>query len=240
MCARSQSLRRTRATRRPALAVAISVVVGWWAVGSPCMAGVDWISGNGQLVDPPASVAENVLTDNVNPFVFDERSDYVLPAAIAVDWDASIASDGHIVEGTGFFPGVIPAGTAVDSIFFHYDTEGQTLGMVQTVIVTDAPILGVILTPDLLDDSDGTLGAPGTFYPNSIDFRGTAGQVSEADEVLISPDLMSVTIISAVEAVFDQLRIITAPSVPEPSALALWLAAGTLGIALAHRRRDTA
>ena len=51
---------------------------------------------------------------------------------------------------------------------------------------------------------------------------------------------MSITIYSTVEAVFDQLRVITAPGVPEPSALALWLATGALGLALGRRRRGVA
>ncbi len=226
----------TRTTCRLDLATSVGVVIGWLVVVAPSAAGVLAVAGNGQLIDPPSSVAQDVLTDNVSAMVFEERSGYTLPTAIGVDWDASIATDGNILEGIGLFPGVIPAGTVVDSFFVHYDTDAQLLGSTLTFVVTDAPILGVILTPDLLDDSDGTLGAPGTFYPGSFDFRGTAGQASEADQVLISFDLMSITIYSTVEAVFDQLRVITAPGVPEPSALALWLAGSALGLALGRKR----
>ena len=127
---------RSRVTHRWYLAAGIGVAVGWLASASPCIAGVLYISGQADLIAPPASVDQNVLTDNSRAVVFEERTGYVLPVAVGVEWDASLATNGDIQEGFGFFPGVIPAGTAVDSFFFHFDTVGQTLGYNSTTIFT--------------------------------------------------------------------------------------------------------
>jgi len=232
----AKSWRRGWLSRRAGWIATLVMIPAAWTTPS-ADAGILGFSGDVALIMPPPSVESEQLLPNdmAGSFLFLERERYTLPTAVDVDWDSSIATNGQIEEGTGFFPGTIAAGTAVDSIYFHFDTPLQALGGVVVTVATDSPILGVIVTPSLLDASDTVLGAPGTAYPTGLDFRGTAGQVNEADRILISPNLDLIEIFSQVEVVLDGIRIITAP-IPEPASLTL-VALGLIGTYLRGSRR---
>ncbi len=191
---------------------------------------------NANLVPAPPSTVQEALYGGAN--VFEEQHDVLLGAPLQVDIsDPGIP--GVYSTGDSYAPGVIPAGTRVSSFFIHYDTPGVNVGEGEFLINTDADILGVILTDNLLDASDPILGNAGTIYPTGLQLRGTTSDPTEGnDKVTVGffNDVTSRTLIinMQVGAVLDQIRVITA--VPEPSGIVL--AAMALGsLALFARRR---
>lgn len=214
----------------PSTWVAALAVVLIVADAARAEAGILSVSARGAIIPPPASVASGALEDPDTIFVFQERSNFVLPSDVSVDMSMP-----GTVNFAGMFatPGVVLAGTRVDSIFVHYDTPQIMLGMRAVQVFMDRPILGVILSDQLLDDSDAILGAPGTGYPGGLMFRGTTGPVGAPMEGFDSvgyapgsPVPGSVALLGVrmeVEHVLDGVRVLTVPTVPEPPASALSL-----------------
>jgi hypothetical protein len=190
----------------------------------------------GSLIPAPASVADDVLVDHGD--VFEEQNDVVLGVPLHTDTNGFL----HGIPGrytTGIVvldPGVIPAGTTVSSIMIHFDHVPAPLAFTDSAafnVFTDEDIIGVILSDDLLDESDLIVGAPGTIYPHGLALRGTTVDPTEGDDdiaVGVPGDVVggysqSVFVLSMeVGAVLDEMRIITTPHVPEPPTASLFAA----------------
>ena len=120
----------------------------------------------GSLIPAPPSVDDNVLLDNGD--VFEEQNDIVLGAPLHTDTNGFL----HGIPGryvTGFDvlnPGVIPAGTTVSSFMIHFDHIPSPLNFVDSAafnVYTDEDIIGVIVSDDLLDESDLIVGTLARF-----------------------------------------------------------------------------
>ena len=103
------------------------------------------------LIPAPASTVAEALLGGTH--VFEEKHDVTLGAGLNVDVGLS-GIPGVYQTGDAYAPGVIPAGTHVNSFFVHFDTPGVNHQSMQVFIQTDVDILGVILSDDLLDASD--------------------------------------------------------------------------------------
>ncbi len=114
-------------------------------------------------------------------------------------------------------PGLPAAGTTVYSVLLHFDpnlsglpfslTEGIAL---QATIAFDQPILGVYVTSDALNATDGVFGAVGVAYPTEsardMEFN------YDGDTYAVSPDrsTLSFTAFGHNGGRFDQARILLA------------------------------
>ena len=206
----------------------------------------------GSLIPAPSSVADDVLLDNGD--VFEEQNDIVLGVPLHTDTNGFLHGiPGRYETGLDVLnPGVIPAGTTVSSIMIHFDHIPSPLNFTDSAafnVYTDEDIIGMIVSDDLLDQSDLIVGAPGTIYPQGLALRGTTVDPLEGDDdiaVGVPGDVAggysrSVFVLSMeVGAVLDEMRIITTPHVPEPATLSLLLsAAATVALRYAGRRVRT-
>jgi hypothetical protein len=204
----------------------------------------------GSLIPAPPSVADNVLLDNGD--VFEEQNDIVLPVDLHTDSDGyGQGIPGRYITGSDILhPGVIPAGTTVSSIMIHFDhIPVQPFDAVDSAafwVITDEPIIGVIVSDDLLDDSDAIVGADGTIYPHGLALRGTTVDPTEGDDDILvgfpgdGPNGSYSVVVYSMEvgAVLDEMRIITSP-VPEPTSAMLGVvaAATLLGFGAVRSKR---
>ena len=130
----------------------------------------------------------------------------------------------------------------------HFDHIPSPLNFVDSAafnVYTDEDIIGVIVSDDLLDESDLIVGAPGTIYPHGLALRGTTVDPLEGNDdiaVGVPGDIpagysRSVFVLSMeVGAVLDEMRIITMPHVPEPPT---WLLLSAGAACVWFRRRHS-
>jgi sugar lactone lactonase YvrE len=166
-------------------------------------------------ITPPPSVQLDGLESNQSAFFFAERVSFVLPSAIAVD----ASSPGTYNSFGSLTPGIIPAGTVVDSFFLHADPFDPNNGVFYSGSLSfDNPILGVIALSGGLDQTDAILGAPGTLYPIPGSEPARGFELGSPDMFVISADRKTLTFSNAAAGADDQLRIVTAASPPLPVA----------------------
>jgi uncharacterized repeat protein (TIGR01451 family) len=180
------------------------------AFSTVVMAGAAITGSTGQVIrltTPPASVALNKLENATSTYAFDEAQGKTLTSAIAVD---------AVNPGTyTTFPAgsaKIAAGTVVDSHLIHSDIPSRNFTSHRTGSVTfSQDILGVVASTAKLASSD-TLGAPGTTYAGTTQWRGLEssenGFSSLGDKFTISTDKRTVTF-DINTFVMDELRVIT-------------------------------
>ena len=202
------------------MASALAVIV----TACPAQAGFVSVTSNVTLLGtPPASVQPDQLTSNTQIFAFLERSN---------------------VSG-GLLGGMI------DSHFFHFDPTDNSSALksvMNQTITFDGLILAVISTNEGLDNTDPTLGAPGTMYPTGNMTRRTGGIAEPDDMFSVSGNTLTITSVNSRNFGIDQLRVITqsappAQVVPEPasmSMLAIGLATMTAGYRLRRRSKAAA
>lgn len=192
-------------------------------------------SGQITQIAPPASVAVGATEDDSQMVFFLERTGLALPGALA----AEVTAPTTVTNGIGITPGIIGAGTRVDSYFLHFDSVTPGPITLTGTITFGTDILGVMLFGASLDASDLILGGTSTGYPAAGDFfRGTSEIGSGGDIVTLSGDRRTLTVQSRVSVVsgfsgIDQLRIVVA-TVPEPGTISL-LALGLLVAGLGRR-----
>ncbi len=174
---------------------------------------------------PPPDVRHGGLwgeyPENRWSWVFEENSDMMLPTDISVD----ITAPGNY-RYDPLTPGIVAAGTLVQSYLIHFDHDGPTRGSSGGIVTFDSDILGVIVNPGYLDSTDALLGAPGTMYPGTMlgsePYRGVEFEAGGNDDtVIVSDDRRSIEVFFWVwgpPETFgpdtDQVRVLTA--VPAP------------------------
>jgi len=194
-------------------------------------------SGAATPIAPPADVTLNALESDTLAPVFVERTDFTLPVDLQVH--ITLPGTSPTAVDMNFSPGAIPAGTRIDSYYVHFDSLGDSTTteavVVDGSITFDRDVLGLIVGPILLNESNLLVGAPGTLYPSDPSLEIVAGGAGlEANDLLtLSSDRRTVTFNFRNTAHLDSFRIIT--EVPEPGSCVL-LASG-LGLLAAMRWR---
>ena len=122
-------------------------------------------------------------------------------------------------DATDWNSGIVPAGTEINSYFLHFDPIGQQPTSVLNTTATfsfDGEILGLIIDPTSLNDTDIRLAAAGRYMTGLLH----GFNLSSPDTVTIFDDKHSVTVhMNVFRDQISQLRIITA--VPEPATVSL-------------------
>jgi hypothetical protein len=199
------------------------------------------LSGDVNMIFPPASVQEDARTNNNRALLFTEQA------------NATLGSDLNV---EAFLPGVysasstavgrtLAAGRTVTSYFLHADVseDAATPSTFSGSITFNEKILGVIFGN--FAASDALVGAAGTAYETAAG-HGLDLSDPNGDTFRISNNRMRLDFNFNVSGVTDQIRVITAGNaplanienpIPEPVTPTL-LAMG-LG-SLAMRRRHTA
>ncbi len=204
-------------------------------------AGAEVIGTTGSVlaISPPPSIVNGQLTSLTFTHLFQEKSGLVLSSDLTVD----VTSPGQVQTSAHLTPGIIASGTTIDSYFLMSDTPTPTgAGPIVTfagTVTFDTPVLGVIVTTQRLATTDATLGAIGTSYLPSTEFRGfdgptfSASSLVVADLLVLSANRRTISFEFKSEFYNDQIRIITAV-VPEPATLLL---ASSVIVVLTMRRR---
>jgi hypothetical protein len=199
----------------------VAILAGVLVLAASASAAIDSVTGQVQLIAPPAGVlfpphpgdacpvAGACLASDTTMFAFDEQQCVRAPNGLPVD----ITQPGTYMDSIDLTNGgVIPTGTLVSSHFVQSEqaTPNSGGGAIQfdATVHTNAAILGIAILAHALDNTD-VLGAPGTLYPT-----GTFGRAlnldSQNDFVIEFIDRQTVEVHSQVNLHADQVRIITA------------------------------
>jgi len=252
-------------TYRPGINILACVLVfslGCFAVPT-ALAGIVSSSAVTVLGGAPApNVLPGSNTTSPNPIVFPEVLGGIVPAGgVPVDHDGSVVVASPVESGNIVTPllvsAVIPAGTVVDSYFFHFDPPDSAFPLPgnfypSSSILFSTKILGVqvftsgftalqkpALTPYVgkLEAGDAAVaamgGPPVAYYPGGVIFRG-----QEEDAMAITSGGFGITLAGEADGVqIDQVRIFVA-GVPEPTSLVMAFLAvlGIMGSGLTRTR----
>ena len=172
-------------------------------IATSSMAEIVATGGGAVQIAPPPSVVLDALESDTEIRVFNEQQGVTLLAPLAVN----ITAPGLYDETGDLTPGVIPAGTAVDSHLVHYDIifVDQALSQTGTVTFRDR-ILGVILNDADVDASDGLGALVTTYQPAGLQFRGA--ELDENDIIEVGCDFITLNLESF--QTLDHIRVITA------------------------------
>ena len=174
-------------------------------------------------VPPPLSVRPEAYTSNTEIRAFDETQNVITPVPITVN----ISEPGTYSSLLQLTPGVIPAGTCVQSQFLHLDNVGVTqMVRLEGSVTFDADVLGIIVLSPNLDLTDDLLGVQETDYPTgSFPLRGVELQGSNAqmnpDVITLDNNLRTVTVNLEVVGALDSIRVITECAEDPPAQLDL-------------------
>ncbi|MBK9126351.1 MAG: PEP-CTERM sorting domain-containing protein [Phycisphaerales bacterium] len=206
----------------------LGVVVAVIAMFAP-LASADIIEVGGAAVvaEPPANIALNQWESDTEIRGFFERQT-VLFSDLALDH----VNTGLVDHESLVVPGLVSAGTAVQSYLFHADSVAGFDALLSGYVVFDQPILGVLITTASMNGTDDFLGRPGVTYGNSPGRRLELPPGS-LDTFEISGDRTRLDFTLKFAAAYDEIRIVTA--VPEPGSLALLSLVGFAGL---RRRRE--
>jgi uncharacterized repeat protein (TIGR01451 family) len=185
-------------------------VAGFLAVSTFAVAGAVTTGSTGSVIrlgTAPASVKLNALEHATSVYAFNEAQGKTLTAAVAVD----AVNPGNYAS----FPAgsaKVPVGTVVDSHLVHSDIPSRNYTARRTGSVTFAnDIIGVVASTAKLASSD-SLGAPGTLYAGSTNWRGLEssenGWTAGGDKFTISANRRTVTF-DIQTYVMDEFRVIT-------------------------------
>ena len=187
------------------------------------------------VIPAPSDVGVGALESDTQIVLFAER----LGFSLGQDLPVNIASPGTSPDGgtANLRPGTIALGTTVNSYLLHFDSAtNDTLISIGGSVTFSHDILGLIVHPATLNNTDGVVGIPGLNYP-SVGNRGlelTPGDTA-LDMVTLSADRRTVSFEFLNAQSTDQIRVITA--VPEPSTWLLLCVGGCALAAWRSRRR---
>lgn len=189
--------------------------------------GITFLGGSMTYLDtPPESVRLGDLTSDFNTWVFaeqqqvtlsrDVRAEITQPGTWFDDADED-ASPGDLPYGT------IPAGSVVDSYFFHFDNESYDFNLrgylgcegqigVEGTISFDRPIIGVIITPRNMNRSGRQVALENTDYddaPASPTFPGlNVANGCGSDRLILSDDRMTLIARNFTDIHHDNFRVL--------------------------------
>ncbi|MBX3390816.1 MAG: hypothetical protein KF691_15310 [Phycisphaeraceae bacterium] len=201
------------------LTAALCAMIGLCGAANAAITGV-----TGQttwLGSPPASCVPLALT-GFNAYAWDEQQNITL-ATLAVDMTNNPGTSAFMI------PGLL--GGTFDSHFIHFEGIPGVISAQGTVTFA-TNIVGVIVKPLTLDNSDATCGSFGTVYPTTYPFRGINTTIPSFFSINANTITFNLAALSAVGEV-AQIRVIT-DAVPAPGACALL---GMGGMIAARRRR---
>lgn len=185
----------------------------------------------------PDSVVLGDLVSDSTIFMFAEELGYELEVDLVTDlsepgdyFPETAADEDQTWEALG--PGVVPAGTTVNSYYFHYDNESYNdtfrvrayLGCsgqyrVSARITFDEPVLGVVMRAgiarDHLGDSNDVVGLDSVEYDeqNLRHFPGiNIADGCKSDRFVLSEDRLTLTVVNNTDVHHDNYRVITAAS----------------------------
>ena len=174
---------------------------------------------------PPRLLFDDLESDT-QMWVWQEQEDLELPADLHLD----ITEDGICARNDDLSPGIIPAGTHINSYLFHFDRDEVTILYLEGSITFAEDIVGIIALYDPLRESDYVLGTlEASAYSTNPD-----RQIELLPQDYITLAGSTLWLDMCASNAIDEMRIIT---VPEPAALSL-LALG--GLALLRRRSPAA
>jgi hypothetical protein len=206
----------------------IAAAICPFAMAHPAQAGfVASVTGSADVISAPVSSTPGSLVSNSYQ-VWDESSGK-LSANLAVD----LAGQPGNYDGlTNYTPigTTLAKATAYDSVMVQLDPTSPYPTVSPTASITFTnKIIGLALFGTSLDASD-IYGNPTTVYPHGLPnlFLQTRGiDYTHADMLSISSNGKTLSLqLPATYGIFDQIRVFTASSVPEPASLLVWSAIG--------------
>ncbi len=167
-------------------------------------------TGEVTLIPAPPSVQLNALQSDTNVYLFPEKQGITLSQNVNVD--ITTAGSYTAAAQTPFTPGVVAAGTVVNSWLVHFNPADGPLYGSGSLTFTDQKIVGIIATDANLDATDLLLGNPTTRYSTGVAGRGLEINLpgtDNYDSVTLSTDLMSLSLTWRAGVVEDEIRILT-------------------------------
>lgn len=195
---------------------AICAAVFALGLAASAQAAITGAGGDAVLGAAPASTLLGALESNTIARAFNESASFTLATNLPVNATAP----GVYTSNGSLTPGVIAAGTVVNSHYVYVDPIAGGPANYEGFVEFDQPILGVIVLRGDLNSSD-FLGAPGTTYGDN-GARGMELSGNEAFTITLSQFRVNFRFNTTTAT--DDIRIITA--VPAPGA------AATLGMVL--------
>ncbi|MEY3142596.1 MAG: hypothetical protein RLY21_1089 [Planctomycetota bacterium] len=196
------------------------------ALAASASAAITSVSGQAVQIAPPVSAVYTALPG---------------PPAFCWDEQSGVSSSALLVNtiGNGTFTagswGPTVAGGVFDSHMIHFDAS-TGVAVVQGTVAFSGNIVAVIYENNLLDISDGTLGAFGTTYATGDPFRSHSTNLGTTSYT-VAGNTLTFTLWANSFAAWPnkmaQLRVLT-DSIPAPGAAALL---GLAGIAGRRNRR---
>lgn len=208
------------------LAIIVPASLASLALAASAHGAITSVAGQALQIAPPASAIYTALPG---------------PPAFCWDEQSGVSSTALLVNTIG--PGTFTGGSwgpslaagVFDSHMIHFDA-GQGVAVVQGSVTFSGTIIAVIYENNLLDISDGLLGAPGTTYATGDPFRSHSSALG-ASSYTVAGNTISFTLWANSTAAWPnkmaQLRVLTDGTVPAPGAVALLGLAGFVG----RRRR---
>ena len=202
------SPRRYQAVATSVLVLLIGALAA--VLADPGVSGASVIAESGAVLfeSPPPLVSAATGESNTAINFFTERTDLALPTTTPIDITPGSSFPTNYDGTANLTPSTLAAGTAVDSYFMYSNPVGEPNKIYNyTASLTfSAPILGVIVTPNTLTETNASLGAPGTTYETS----GASDGLENTDDrvELVRPSTIYLDFETTND--IDSIRIITA------------------------------
>jgi hypothetical protein len=185
------------------------------------------ITGTGGAVtvvaSPQADISSNQWESDTQIRAFAEQTNLILSQDVADD--ISVPGTSPSASSNNLSPATIPAGTAVNSYFLHFDVVGQraTANALEATgsISFAEPVVGILALSDTLNTSNSFFALAGVTYASGADHGldfDPAGD-GTSDIVTLTADRRTVAVDLRNASFADDLRIVTA--VPEPACISL-------------------